>query len=226
MTSQNGHRGLYYPFHLCHEQTLRRLLEDYDTVHFMDYMALQVTAMSGTTAYQDRMGDAHADLVVSGRIVQGYSVSGPLDADMTAAVDRDLSDQAWRATFHHALLEDRRFQRGLFNLSHGMLIGSSLVPGPAALLRLTEESRKDQPFTVEDLRRLSRQRPSSVEGYHYEYCFALVKTASALRYVVRLCKVHGLEGVTDSAVHYRLLDLTLAREGLPLQHRCINREGY
>ena len=226
MTSQNGHRGLYYPFHLCHERTLRRLLEDYDSVHFMDYMALQVTAMSGTTAYQDRMGDAHADLVVSGRIVQGYSVSGPLDADMTAAVDRDLSDQAWRATFHHALLEDRRFQRGLFNLSHGMLIGSSPVPGPAALLCLTEESRKHQPCTVEDLRRLSRQQPSSAEAYHYEYGFALVKTAAALRHVVRLCKVHSLEGVTDSVLHYRLLDLTLAREGLPLQHRCINREDY
>ena len=226
MTSQNGHRGLYYPFHLCHERTLRRLLEDYDSVHFMDYMALQVTAMSGTTAYQDRMGDAYADLVASGRIVQGYSVSGPLDVDMTAAVDRDLSDQAWRATFHHALLEDRRFQRGLFNLSHGMLIGSSLVPGPAALLRLTEESRKHHPFTVEDLRHLSRQQPSSAEAYHYEYGFALVKTAAALRHVVRLCKVQGLEGVTDSALHYRLLDLTLVREGLPLRHRCINREGY
>jgi len=226
MTSLDGQRGLYYPFHLCHERTLRRLLEDYDSVHFMDYMALQLTPMSGTTAHPDRMGDGYAKLVASGRIIQGYSVSGPLDADMTVAVDRDLSDQEWRASFHHALLDDRRFQRGLFNLSHGVLIGSSLVPGPAVLLRLTEESRKHQPFTVQDLRRLSRQRPSSAEAYDYEYGFALVKTAAALRYAVGLCKIHGLEGVTDSVVHYRLLDLTLAREGLLVQHRCINREGY
>lgn len=47
---------LYYPFHLCHERTLQRLLEEYGSIHFRDYMALQLTRMSGTTAYADRMG--------------------------------------------------------------------------------------------------------------------------------------------------------------------------
>lgn len=217
--------ALYYPFHLCHERTLQRLLGEYDSVHFMDYMALQLTGMSGTTAYQDRIGDTHPELVAAGRIVQGYSVSGPLDTEMTAAVDRDLRDQEWRATFHDALLEDRRFQRGLFNLAHGVLVGAALVPGPAALLRLTAELRKHRSFTVEDLRHLSRRRPAAEEAYDYEYGFALVKTAASLRHAVRVCARRGLEGVTDSAGHYRLLELTRAREGLEMTHRCLGRQG-
>jgi len=226
MTPQNGRQALYYPFHLCHERTLQRLLDEYDSVHFMDYMALQVTGMSGTTAYQDRMGDAHPELVAAGRVVQGHAVSGPLDSDMTSAVDRDLHDHAWRETFHDALLEDRRFQRGLFNLAHGVLVGAALVPGPAALLRLTAESRKHRSFTLDDLKRLSSRRPSPDEAYDYEYAFALVKTAASLRYAARLCASQGLEGVTDSAVHYRLLELTRIRESLPVEHRCIGRQGY
>ena len=121
--------------------TLQRLLEEYGSIHFRDYMALQLTRMSGTTAYADRMGDRHEDLVKSGRIVQGHSVSGPLDENMTALVNRDLADAIWRAQFHVALVNDRRFQRGLFELTHGVRIGDTLVPGPAAWLRLIEDQR-------------------------------------------------------------------------------------
>ncbi|MGH8647498.1 MAG: hypothetical protein ACREX4_24785, partial [Gammaproteobacteria bacterium] len=154
MTSQGSRHALYYPFHLCHERTLQRLLADYSSLHFRDYMALQVTAMSGTTAYMDRMGNAHPELVASGRIVQGYSVSGPLDGDATTAVSRDLADETWRSEFHASLASDRRFQRGLFNLTHGVRIGTDTVPGPAALLRLVEASRQHRPYSVQELQRL------------------------------------------------------------------------
>lgn len=217
--------ALYYPFHLCHELTLRRMLDDYQVVHFMDYMALRLTEMSGTTAYQDRMGGTYPDLLAAGRIVQGHPIGGPLDPDLAAAVDRDLSDGAWRAAFHDALLEDRRFQRGLFNLAHGVPVGATLVPGPAALLRLTAPSRLARPFTVEDVRSLSRRRPAADEAYDHEYGFALVKTAASLRHAARLCTGLGLEGVTDSAGHYRLLELARVREKLALRHRRLDRPG-
>jgi len=218
--------ALYYPFHLCHEQTLTRLLNDYPSVHFRDYMALQLTKMSGTTAYADRMGDRHAELVKNGRIVQGHSVSGPLDQDMTAAVNRDLADAVWRERFHRALINDRRFQRGLFELMHGMLIGGTLMPGPAAWLRLIEEPRRLQPYSVEMLQKLSGGRLDLNEGYDYEYAFALVKTSAALHYTVRLTVQHDLEAATDSRAHYDLLDRIRTRDQLMFQHRWIAREGY
>ncbi len=219
-------RALYYPFHLCHEQTLTRLLTDYTSVHFRDYMALQLTPMSGTTAYQDRMGHYHPRLVETGRIVQGYSVSGPLDADVVSAVDRDLADQVWRTIFHGGLRDDRRFQRGLFDLSHSFAVAGSAVPGPAALLRLLEEPRAAQACSVELVRTLSRPRLAPDDGYAYEYTLALVKTSAALVYTVRLCRQHGLDAVTDSDVHFRLLERTCSRDGISLQNRRIVREGY
>ena len=218
-------RALYYPFHLCPERTLHRLLDEYSSVHFRDYMALQLTQMSGTTAYMDRMGGFHPELVRSGRIVQGYSVSGPLDGDAIAAVDRDLADGSWRAVFRRALMEDRRFQRGLFDLAHGVRIGATTVPGPAALLRLLDESRAHRHCTVKDLQRMSQARLSLEEGYDYEYALALVKTAAALLYTVRLCHRHGLDAVTDSPAHFQLLERTCAREGLTLSNRCLALEA-
>ena len=226
MMAEKTRSALYYPFHLCHEQTLTRLLNDYPSVHFRDYMALKLTKMSGTTAYADRMGDRHADLVKSGRIVQGYSVSGPLDQEMIAAVNRDLADAAWRALFHQALISDRRFQRGLFELMHGMLIGSTLVPGPAAWLRLIEKQRQLQPYSIGVLQKLSGGRLDLNEGYDYEYALALVKTSAALHYTVRLAIQHDLEAVTDSKPHHDLLERIRRRDGLTLQHRWIVREGY
>jgi hypothetical protein len=226
MMNENKRSALYYPFHLCHEQTLAHLLNEYASVHFRDYMALQLTTMSGTTAYADRMGDAHKDLVESGRIVQGHSVSGPLDSDMTAAVNRDLGDATWRARFHRALIDDRRFQRGLFELTHGMLIGSTLVAGPAAWLRLIEAQREHRPYSVALLQKLSRGRLNLDEGYDYEYAFALVKTSAALHYTIRLAIRHDVEAVTDSRAHYDLLELLRLRDRLTFQHRCVERAGY
>jgi hypothetical protein len=226
MMNENKRSALYYPFHLCHEQTLAHLLNEYASVHFRDYMALQLTKMSGTTAYADRMGDAHKDLVESGRIVQGHSVSGPLDSDMTAAVNRDLGDATWRARFHRALIDDRRFQRGLFELTHGMLIGSRLVPGPAAWLCLIEAHREKRPYSLALLRQLSRGRLDLDEGYDYEYAFALVKTSAALHYTIRLAGTLDVDAVTDSPAHYDLLELIRLRDSLTFQHRCVERAGY
>jgi hypothetical protein len=226
MTFPPQSRGLYYPFHLCHERTLQQLLARYESVHFRDYMALQLTPMSGTTAYSDRMGGSHQDLVNAGRIVQGYSVSGPLDQESMQAVNRDLGDAAWRGLFHDALREDRRFQRGLFDLSHAVRIGESLVPGAATLLRLLEPARSARSYSVEELQACS-QRPLTIEeGYDFEYALALVKTSAALVYTVRLCRRHGLEAVTDSAGHFRLLQRSSEREGLDLPNDCLSRDGY
>ena len=188
-------------------------------------MALQLTSMSGTTAYMDRMGDLHPELVRSGKIIQGYSVSGPLDMDAVAAVDRDLADESWRARFHRGLMEDRRFQRGLFDLSHGMRIGTATVPGPAALLRLLEESRKLRHCTVQDLQQMSQGRLSLEEGYDFEYALALIKTDAALVHTLRLCGRHGLEAATDSAVHFQLLERTCSRDKVTLKNQCIVLEG-
>lgn len=227
MTAQAPARhALYYPFHLCHEQMLARLLTNYASVHFRDYMALQLTPMSGTTAYQDRMGHYHPALVEAGRIVQGYSVSGPLEADAVSAVDRDLADQAWRRVFHGGLRDDRRFQRGLFDLSHSFAVAGSAVPGPAALLRLLDESRATRACSVELVRTLSRPQSALDDGYAYEYALALVKTSAALVYTVRLCRQHKLDAVTDSEVHFRLLEQTCSRDGISLANRLVTREGY
>ena len=226
MMTEYQRSALYYPFHLCHEQTLAHLLKGYASVHFRDYMAVQLTRMSGTTAYADRMGDRHRDLVESGRIVQGHSVSGPLDDDMTVSVNRDLGDTTWRTRFHRALRDDRRFQRGLFELTHGMLIGGTLVPGPAAWLRLIEPQREFRVYSVALLQQLSRGRLSLEQGYDYEYAFALVKTSAALHYTTRLAIRHGLDAVTDSQSHYDLLELIRLRDSVPIQHRCIGGAGY
>lgn len=210
--------ALYYPFHLCQPATLERLLAQYATVHFRDYMAIQLTALTGTTAYQDRMGDQFPDLVRAGRIVQGYNVSGPLVGEFAQAVDRDLTDASWRAIFHRSFSEDRRFQRGLLDVSHGMAIGRRIVPGPAALLSLLDARWVNRVLTLEDVRQLSRFAASLEEGYAYEYGLALVKTSAALRFTYRLAQAHHLRPVTDSRTHHNLFTYTLAREHLLLAH--------
>lgn len=214
-----SHGALYYPFHLCSEQTLHRLLSDYQSVHFCDYMALQLTRMSGTTAYQDRMGQAFPDLVKAGRIVQGYSVSGSLDAEMTRSIDRDLADPTWRQRFHAAIVEDRRFQRGLFDLGHSLLIAGARVPGPAALLTLIEDARATATASVDRVKSLADRRLAPDEAYEYEYGLALLKTSAALHYTIRLALLHHLVAVTDSPRHFELLHRTLLRDGIALENR-------
>lgn len=225
-TSHASQSALYYPFHLCHERTLQRLLTEYSIIHFRDYMALQLTPMSGTTASADRMGDYHQDFLQAGRIVQGYDVSGWLDDEMVAAVNRDLADATWRTSFHEGLTTNRRFQRGLFDLTHGMLIGHTVVPGPAVLLHLIDQAQKQRPYSVESLQELGKQRISLEDAYQYEYGLALIKTSTSLAYTIRLCFTHDLVAVTDSAVHFRLLERTCTRDKIALTNRSIKRDGY
>ncbi len=218
MTASPAHHALFHPFHLCSPETLELILSLYDSVHFRDYMALRLTPLMGTTAYQDRMGDNHPALVTSGRIVQGYPVSGPLDEAATAGVDRDLADPEWRALFHTSLREDRRFQRGLFDLTHAMPIGGVVVPGPAALLRLLNPERASDRCTVALVQALAKPGLSLEEAYRFEYGLALLKTAAAQAYTIRLARTHHLIPVTDSHTHHTLLSRSLARERINLPH--------
>ncbi|MCE3225258.1 MAG: hypothetical protein K0S58_3438, partial [Nitrospira sp.] len=182
------------------------MLTRYESIHFRDYMALRLTPLMGTMAYQDRMGDDHPTLVESGRLVQGYSVSGPLDPSARAAVDRDLGDPRWRA---------------LFELTHAMRMGEALVPGPAALLRLLEASRAQRRYTVAIVQGLARPSLTLEEAYEFEYGLALLKTSAAQVYTIRLAEEQQLLPVTDSHAHYALLNQTLMREGLDLGNACI-----
>lgn len=217
---------LFYPFHLCHAETLQRLLARFHRVHFRDYMALRLSPFSGTTAYADRMGGIFPELVTTGRLVQGHNVSGPLDEAGRISIDRDLADAQWRTQFHEALREDRRFQRGLFDPTHAMTIGRDIVPGPAALLRLMDEEFLHQSFAVDAVQQLSRRRPTGDDAYRFEYGLALVKTAAAQYYTFQLANRHHLTVSTDSPAHFQLLNRTLAREGRSLPNHLVIRTGY
>jgi len=125
----SSRQALYYPFHLCHERTLMRLLDSYTSVHFRDYMALQLTQLSGTTAYADRMGGFHEALFKAGRIVQGYNVSGALDAEAIAAVNRDLADSTWRGSFTMPCGRTGGFSGDSLNCPTAYWLGTSRCPG-------------------------------------------------------------------------------------------------
>jgi hypothetical protein len=222
----NRPHALFYPFHLCHQETLARLLTRFATVHFRDFMALQLTPMSGMTAFQDRMGMSFPDLVDSGRLVQGYDVGGPLSPAVAAAIDRDLHDLEWRARFHYALCRNRRFQRGLFEPSHSLRIGDSLVPGPAALLRLMDDSFRQHSYDLDQVRALSKKSLTLEEGYHYEYGLALVKTSASLVYTQTLALTNQLQPVTDSPAHFSLYAQSCVRENWPKINLLLIRVGY
>ncbi|MCC6141906.1 MAG: hypothetical protein IT389_14965 [Nitrospira sp.] len=217
---------LFYPFHLCHEETLRRLLARFHRVHFRDYMAIQLSPFSGTTAFADRMGGTFPDLVAAGRIVQGHHVSGPLTGTGRASVDRDLADQQWRRLFHEALRENRRFQRGLFDPAHAMTVGRDVVPGPAALLRLMREDFLHEPFTMEAIQQLSRQGLTGNDAYRFEYGLALVKTAAAQHYTIQLAHRLRIAPATDSSAHFQLFGRALEREQERLPNHLVIRTGY
>jgi len=182
--------------------------------------------MSGMTAFQDRMGMTFPDLIESGRLVQGYDVSGPLSQTMAAAVDRDLHDPVWRTVFHRALCQDRRFQRGLFEPSHSLRIGKSLVPGPAALLHLMDHSYRQQDYDLDRVRALSKKTLALEEGYHFEYGLALVKTSASLVYTQTLALAHQLQPVTDSPSHFALYEQSCIRENWTRTNHLLIRRGY
>jgi hypothetical protein len=223
---EHSRNALYYPFHLCHVRTLEQLLVRFDTIHFMDYMALRLNRFSGTTAYFDRMGDAFPDLVKSGRLVQGHQVSGSLSQEARAAINEDLADPEWRALFHRGLREDRRFQRGQWDFSHAVKIGPELIPGPAALLALLEERFQKEQISIEQLQQADGIPRSLEEGYRLEYSLALVKTAAALHHTKRLMHQLQVAAVTDSRIHYNLMDRSFRRTGKALENILIPRQDY
>ena len=221
--------ALFYPVHLCHERTLERLLAEYDIVHFRDFMALQLTPFMGTTAFPDRMGDYYPDLLDAGRIVQGHNVSGALQPDMIAAVDRDLADPAWRAIFHDALSDDYQFQRTLFDEAEIRKRGNGDSVEIPLLSGIRTPDWQTTPFSVESVKALTRQTRRTRPHQHdpkFEYGWALVKTSAALAHTIQLCRQLRGAAVTDSASHHRLLAQSCYRERIGLSNACVKRKGY
>ena len=218
--------AMYYPFHLCHERTLHQILLDYAHVHFSDFMALQFTPFMGATGFPDRMGDYYPELLASGKIIQGYDVSGPLSPSMVVAVNQDLADPLWRSIFHEALKEDRRFQRGLVAFSQDNQ-GRSTVPiDSIVLIAFQKPEREFVSYSVKTLQAMSRRRLPEHENLVFEYGFGLIKTSAALRYSIQLCRQLGLVAVTDSPGHHQLLTRTCLRDSVDLSNICVKREGY
>ncbi len=214
---------LFYPFHLCHERTLQWLLERYGQVHFRDYMAIQVSPFCGTTAFPERMGDSFPDLLTNKRLVQGYHVSGPLNLDTCAAVDRDLADSTWRALFHRALVENRRFQRGLFDGADITERNKDGAAEPALMARLKDVSFETAPFTVAGIRELSQRRPIGRDTDLFDYGLALLKTSASLVYTIQLATAGQLAVATDSRAHFALLTQFVERTGVTIENRSIEQ---
>ncbi|HJT22030.1 MAG TPA: hypothetical protein VJ746_16255 [Nitrospira sp.] len=212
MKPATGPDALFYPFHLCHHETLARLLTRFRAVHFRDFMALQLTPWSGTTAFRDRMGDHFPQWLSSGRLVQGYDVSGPIPADVSAAMDRDLEDEEWRSLFHAALHGDHRFRLGLF--------------GGGQADHLLDDRCHSAVYSVARVRQLVGQRHGSRHDRHVEYGLALVKTSASLVYTYRLAITNGLQTVTDSASHYDLFERSCRREAIVVGNHLLVRKGY
>ena len=95
------------------------------------------------------------------------------------------------------------------------------MPGPAALLRLLEPNRAAALYNVALVQRLAKPTLTLDEAYQFEYGLALLKTAAAQVYTIRLSRAHNLVPVTDSHTHHVLLSQTLAREGIDLAHESI-----
>ena len=217
--------ALYYPFHLCHERTLERLLEDYETIHFRDFMALRLTPLMGTTAFPDRMGDYYPQHLAAGRIIQGHELSGSMTPKTVSAVNQDLTDPLWRHRFHESILNDHRFQRGLFSDPQDTAEHAQAENKPE-WLQFHEGTWEHVSLNVEIVQALSRQRLEGEKASLFEYGWAMIKTAASLIYTIRLCHQLKMTAVTDSAAHYHLLAQTHSREHSTLDNIYLKREGY
>lgn len=218
--------AIYYPFHLCHVRTLKQMLVDYQTVHFRDFMALQLTPMMGTTAFPDRMGDYHPEELYAGRIVQGYNLSGAMTPDTVLAVNRDLADTQWRTHFQESMLKDARFQRGLFGDPNSERTGSIETPPTPEWHQFRDETWTARLFDVKTVQALSRQRLYGEDSARFEYGWALIKTSASLVYTIQLCHQQSLVAVTDSPAHHYLLTRTCERDQISLENSCVRREEY
>ena len=218
--------ALFYPFHLCHEQTLHGLLQKFQAIHFRDFMAMQLTPLAGMTAFPDRMGDYYPDELQAGNIVQGYRVSGPLNQEMIVRVNRDLADESWRLLFHRALVSDGRFQHGLFRLPVHSLGEEPQTLDSSFLSGLMKPELLSRPYKVDSLRTMSQRRQTGDEEIAFDYGMALVTTSASLQYTIQLCEQQKLVAATDSLSHSRLLSRSCRRDMVPLTHYCLSREGY
>ena len=218
--------ALYYPFHLCHERTLHRLLQDHEVIHFRDFMALQLTPMVGMTTFPDQMGQYYPELLKAERIVQGHDVSGFMPTRVHEAVDRDLSDKIWRGLFHKVLFDDYRFQRGLFHELHMPPSKSATIDNTLILSPFSESDWIKKSFQIEMVKTISRWDLIKENEQMFEYGWALIKTSAALVYTIQLCQNLRVGAVTDSISHYKLLERTCKRDGIKLTNFAIRREGY
>jgi len=155
--------------------------------------------------------------------VQGYNVSGPLKPDTCIAVDRDLTDSTWRGLFHRALVENRRFQRGLFD---GTDITGRHNDGHAEqplMVRLKDVSFETAPFTVAGIRQLSRRRLIGREADLFDYGLALLKTSASLVYTIQLATAEQLAVATDSRAHFTLLTRLIERMGVTIENGLVEQ---
>ena len=198
--------ALYYPFHLCSRETLEHLLSRYALLHFRDYMALQLTPMSGTMAFLDRISDHYPDLYAQGRIVQGHQMGGTINAELAGHIDADLADHEWREMFHSALREKPRFRRAFAERGED---ATYFAPYLA-------EQRMNCPMSLAEVREMSCLNLDPDRALAFEYGMMLVKTSAALWYTIQFCQKHTLEAATDSPAHDQLLKRILARDCLRL----------
>lgn len=198
--------AFYYPFHLCSRETLEHLLSRYALVHFRDYMALQLTPMSGTMAFPDHISDHYPDLYAEGHIVQGHNVSGPISEELGSRIDRDLDDHEWREIFHSALRDEPRFRRGFAERGEDA----------AQFALWLGERWRACPMSLAEVRQMSCQKLDPEGALAFEYGMMLIKTSAALWYTIQICQRQALVAATDSPAHDRLLTRILARERLQL----------
>ncbi len=204
---------LFYPFHLCHQETLGKMLRRFAIVHFRDFMAMQLTPFDGLTAFRERMGDRNPELLLNGRIVEGHNVSGPLPPSVSSSVDRDLSDPLWREMFHSAMKSDHRFRLGLF-------------PADALPSEWPRRSTASKPFSIQVVRSMLSGIGKRVDPIRIEYGLALVKTSAALAYTAELARCQALQTATDSAAHYALYERSCRRDGIVIPNHLFLRNGY
>jgi len=123
---------------------------------------------------------------------------------MDGRIDRDLKDREWREIFHFAVRNDVRFQRGL-------------VPEDTALTPWLRASWTEWPVTLAEVRQMSRLKLDPERAIALEYGLMLVKTSASLWYTIQLCQQYGLDAITDSVAHDRLLHRMKIRDRIAVQ---------
>jgi hypothetical protein len=146
--------------------------------------------------------------------------------ETVSAVNRDLADHQWRGLFQESLLNDHRFQRGLFADPQDSKTESPEAQHDPEWLQFQGMEWADTPFQVETVQTLSRHRLQGKEAACFEYGWALIKTAASLIYTIQLCHRLNLVAATDSASHHRLLARTCKRDQIDLENLCVKRKGY